>query len=302
MVELLVVIAIIGILTALLIPAVQAARESSRRTTCNNHLRQIGLGILNFESANNKFPPGKSWSGPSNDPASFPRAWTTYILEHIEQRGLKEQINPKLTFTDPANLPATTQVIKVFLCPSTSQVEMHRNSQGRLFNLAGKPGEGLGCIDYMGISGPDKDSKNPVTKTVYGRQRGVLIGTKGLRLQPEVTEPTPVTAADITDGLTNTLCVVECTGRGVAVKNGAIDALHGAWAAGNNVSHIDGSMNGKTPKAWYHEQIYSDHPGGAHILMCDGSVHYKSEETSKSLIRALCSRDGQEPLESPPGG
>ena len=154
----------------------------------------------------------------------------------------------------------------------------------------------------MGISGPDKDSKHPVTKVVYGRQRGVLIGTKGLPLKDELTEPPPVTAAMITDGLSNTICVAECTGRGVSVKQGAIDALHGAWASGNNVTHTDGSINDNPPKVWYNEQIYSDHPRGIHVLMCDGSVHFITEDTSKSLIRSMSSRDGQEELPGNPLG
>jgi len=296
LVELLVVIAIIGVLIALLLPAVQAARESSRRAACQNNQRQIGLGILSFESAHKKFPPGKKWSGPPNDPKSFALAWSSFLLEHIEQRALHNQIDFKLPFTDPKNLPATTQVIPVYLCPSVSQIEEHRTDDGHLQNLGSTPGEGLGCIDYMGISGPDKDSKHPISKLPYGRQRGVLIGTKGLPLEDELEEPPPVTAALIRDGLSNTICVAECTGRGVSVKDGQIDALHGAWASGNNVSHTDGSINDDPPNAWYKERIFSDHPGGAHVLLCDGSVHFKSEDTAKSLIRWMCTRDGEEEL------
>lgn len=302
LVELLVVIAIIGVLVSLTLPAVQMARESSRRAACKNNLRQIGLGLSNFESTHMKYPPGKMWSGPPSDPSSIARAWPTFILEYIEQKSVHGQIDFKRDCTDPVNLPATKQVIRVFLCPSTGRVEEHRNLQGHLVNLGGFPGEGLGCIDYMGISGPDKDSKHPQTHMVYGRQRGVLIGTKGLSLAPEVTEPPPVRAASIKDGLSNTICVVECTGRGVAVKDGKLDALHGAWSAGSNVSHIDGSINEKTPKVWYNEQIHSDHSGGAHVLTCDGGVHFLSKSVSKQLIRSLCTRDGEEQIENSPLG
>ena len=71
----------------------------------------------------------------------------------------------------------------------------------------------------------------------------MLIGTKGLPLEDELIEPPPITSAKITDGLSHTICVTECTGRGVSIKDGKIDALHGAWASGNNVSHIDGGVN-----------------------------------------------------------
>jgi prepilin-type N-terminal cleavage/methylation domain-containing protein/prepilin-type processing-associated H-X9-DG protein len=294
LVEVLVVIGIIGILVALLVPAVQMARESSRRTACQNNLKQIGLGVLHFESVQHKYPPGKKWSGPPSDPGSFAMAWSSFMLEHIEQRAIHNQIDFKVSFTSPTNLPTTTQTIAVYLCPTTSRIEPHRNTDGHLTNLGGTPGEGLGCIDYMGISGPNKDFRNPVTRQLYGRQRGVLIGTKGLPLADERVEPPPVTVDTITDGLTHTICIAECTGRGVSMKNGAIHALHGAWASGNNVSHIDGSVNEKPPKVWYTEQIHSDHPRGAQVLMCDGSVHFVNENASKSVIRSMASRNGQE--------
>jgi len=297
LVELLVVIAIIGILLAILIPAVQAARETSRRTQCQNNVKQIGVGLATFEAAKKRWPPGKKWSGLPNNPTSFTMAWSSFLLDEIEEHALNAAINYKKPFTDPENLPATTKTIAIYLCPSTADVEEHRSPDGHLLNLGGIPGEGLGCIDYLGISGPDKDTKHPVTKQVYGRQRGVLIGTKGLPLAEELIEPIPVTTAKITDGLSHTICVTECTGRGVSVKKGKIDSLHGAWASGNNVTHIDEGVNAKkVPKAWYDERIHSDHPGGAHVLACDGSVHFMSDDTDKQIIRWLASRDGGEDI------
>jgi hypothetical protein len=283
------------VLVALLVPAVQSARESSRRSSCQNNLRQLAVGLASFESANNKLPPGKKWSGPPDDPDSFTMAWSSFLLSYIEEDALNDAINFQLPFTDAANLPATTRIVPVYLCPSTSDVEEHRTPDGHLFNLGGKPGEGLGCIDYLGISGPDKDAKHPVTKQVYGRQRGVLIGTKGLPLEDELIEPPPITSAKIEDGLSHTICITECTGRGVSIDNGEIDALHGAWASGNNVTHIDDGINGtEIPKAWYKERIHSDHPGGAHLVMCDASVHFFSDDTEKKLIYWLATRDGHE--------
>jgi prepilin-type N-terminal cleavage/methylation domain-containing protein len=164
LVELLVVIAIIGALVALLLPAIGAARESSRRTQCQNNLRQLGLGLASYESATKKWPAGKKWSGPPDDPASFAMAWSSFLLPYIEEDSLNNAINFKLPFTDPANLPATSQTIAIYLCPSTAEVEEHRTLDGHLYNLGGLPGEGLGCIDYLGISGPDKDAKHPTTK------------------------------------------------------------------------------------------------------------------------------------------
>jgi prepilin-type processing-associated H-X9-DG protein len=225
-------------------------------------------------------------------------AWSSFMLDMIEEQALNDAIDYKKPFTDPANLPATTKTVAIYLCPSTADVEEHRTPDGHLVNLGGMPGEGLACIDYLGISGPDKDSKHPVTKKPYGRQRGVLIGTKGLPLADELIEPPPVTSAKITDGASQTICVSECTGRGVSInKDGTIDALHGAWASGNNVSHIDGGVNdSKTPKVWYDEQIHSDHPGGANVLKCDGSVDFFSDSTDKRTVRWMATRDGGETI------
>jgi prepilin-type N-terminal cleavage/methylation domain-containing protein len=297
LVELLVVIAIIGILLSLVLVAVQSAREAARRTQCQNNFRQLGIGLATYESANKKWPAGKKWSGPPTDPNRFTIAWSAFLLDHIEEHRLKDAIDFKKPFTDPANLPATSTIVTIYLCPSTGEVEEHRTPEGRLYNLGGMPGEGLACIDYMGISGPDKDSKHPVTKQIYGRQRGVLVGTKGMPLDEEKIEPVPITSAKITDGLSYTICITECTGRGVSMKDGVIDALHGAWASGVNVTHIDEGVNDKKPpKAWYDERIYAEHPGGAHVLVCDGSVQFLNEDVEKSLIRSLCTRDGDEPM------
>ena len=295
LVEHLVVIAIIGILLALLIPAVQAAREASRRTTCQNNMRQIGVALHSYESAHKKWPAGKKWSGPPNDPSSFTVAWSSFLLNDIEESALYNAINFKKPFTDPANLPATTQTIPIYLCPSTSEVEEHRTPDGHLFNLGGLPGEGLGCIDYLGVSGPNKDIRHPITEEFYGPQRGVLVGTKGQPNETELIEPPAITTAKITDGLSHTMCVTECTGRGVNSSGGTIGALHGAWASGSNVTHInDGINDSNPPKAWFNERIYSEHPSGANLLMCDSSVHFMSEDTKKRVIYALASRDGAE--------
>jgi len=297
LVELLVVIAIVGALLAILLPAVQAAREASRRTSCLNNLHQVGVGLTSYESAKQRWPAGKKWSGPPTKPTSFEMAWSSFLLGYIEEQSLNDAINFKVRFTDPINMPATTQIISTYLCPSTWRFEEHRTEDGHITNLGGLPGEGLACIDYMGISGPFKDAKDPITKLPYGRERGVLLGTKGLPLKPELIEPPPLRSKEIVDGLSHTMCVVECAGRGVGLKHGQLDNLHGAWASGNNVTHIDNGVNKtKTPKAWYMERIISDHPGGAHIVMCDTSVQFLNDNTDKKVIYWLATRDGHEDI------
>jgi prepilin-type N-terminal cleavage/methylation domain-containing protein/prepilin-type processing-associated H-X9-DG protein len=300
LVELLVVIAIIGVLLALLIPAVQAARESARRSQCQNNLRQIGLALQNYVGAEGKFPAGKKWSGPRRLPQTQQVAWSSFLLGYLEQGNIVPKIDFSVPLSDPANLAITGQIIEVYRCPSTVRVEEHRGEDGRLIQLS-IPGGGMACIDYLGSSGPDKDDSPPGSTQPYGRQRGVLIGTKGMPDEDTILEPPPVRVQHITDGLSNTLAVAECTGRGVEIDEGEIKSLNGAWASGNNVSHITKGINKlEAPEAWYKESIFSDHPGGANLLMSDGSVHFAADDTETTIVMSLCSRDGEEHLETLP--
>jgi prepilin-type N-terminal cleavage/methylation domain-containing protein/prepilin-type processing-associated H-X9-DG protein len=304
LVELLVVIAIIGVLIALLLPAVQAARESSRRTQCSDHLRQVGVAIQNYIATNNRFPAGKKYSGARHLPATQSLSWSSFLLEYLEQGNTFKKIDYAIPLSDPANLPASGQIISVYLCPSTSRLEQHRGEDHRLLPLpGGEAGGGMGCIDYLGVSGPDKDAEPPGSLEEYGRQRGVLIGNKGLDDEDTVIEPPPIKPEHVTDGMSNTICVVECTGRGVEfdAEDNKIKSLNGAWASGSNVSHINKGVNQvPVPEAWYTEAITSDHNGGAMVLLCDGSVHFASDATEKQVIMSLCSRDGEEVVEPLP--
>lgn len=296
LVELLVVIAIVGILIALLLPAIQAAREASRRASCQNNLRQIGVAINNYVSSTGKFPPGKKWAGPRSDPTVESFAWSCYVLGYLEEKALQVQLDLKKRMSHPDNLAVASAIVPIYLCPSASRLEEHRGEDGRLFGLGGQMGEGFGCIDYLGISGPDKDKSNPLTGEDYGPQRGILLGTKGLPNEDTLIEPPAVTPAHVTDGMSQTLMVAECTGRGVDVnKSGEVKSLNGAWASGANVSHVKKGINEEQPPiAWEDERLFSDHPQGVNGLACDGSVHFLSNDIDAKTLRAFCSRDGEE--------
>ena len=124
LVELLVVIAIIGILVALLLPAVQAARESARRTQCGNHLKQIGLAVLNYESARGKFPSGAVYRTTSNRrPEGVFTNWAIEILPFIEQSALYDRYDQTLYNTHPDNLPVLATPLPTMLCPSRFEEE-----------------------------------------------------------------------------------------------------------------------------------------------------------------------------------
>ena len=132
LVELLVVIAIIGILVALLLPAIQAAREAARRSQCSNNLRQIALGIVNYETANQEYPPGcevyqnPTTGSPKYSPAPYnafidmTRTWSIAILPYLESQQLEQSFDTSLPISNPVNQPLIEYELPVFLCPTDS--------------------------------------------------------------------------------------------------------------------------------------------------------------------------------------
>ncbi len=122
LVELLVVIAIIGVLAGLLLPAVQATRESARRTQCQNNLRQLGIGLLRYHDQHDAFPVGcvewRSWGNTTNRQL----AWSAYLLPYIEQQSLFDRLDLSKPFDDPVNAESASTVLNVYLCPSADQL------------------------------------------------------------------------------------------------------------------------------------------------------------------------------------
>lgn len=296
LVELLVVIAIIGVLVALLLPAIQAAREAARRSQCLNNLKQIGLGMANYQTARGFFPPGQR----RFDIKGEKHAWCSFFLPYIEQTNVHDLIDFKKPFTDQVNYSAVTTLIPTYLCPSIARVDPYRSTDGRISGLPFTPyGGEMACIDYLGISGPNPNEMNPATKSVYGGQGGVLLGFKHSSWANKL-EPPNMSPRKITDGLSNTVLVTECTGRGMEGPSPV-----GAWANGKNVSHIYRGINDLTEttgneepyvNALREERILSEHPGGANFLKCDGSVSFFNNSIALETLFAYMTRDGGETI------
>src|SRR4051812_45809590 len=122
LVELLVVIAIIGILVALLLPAIQAAREAARRSQCINNLKQIGVAVVNYEQSNKYLPPGACWE----PGVRFGGSVFLHLLPYLEEAPLYQVIDIRSTNVDGALLPGSTQrvdstVIQPLICPSDNR-------------------------------------------------------------------------------------------------------------------------------------------------------------------------------------
>jgi prepilin-type N-terminal cleavage/methylation domain-containing protein/prepilin-type processing-associated H-X9-DG protein len=263
LVELLVVIAIIGILIALLLPAVQAARESGRRTSCQNNLRQIGIGLNNFHAAKHEFPIGCSGCMPNTAENGQLRqlAWSAYLLPYVEQTQIWKLIDDHSPYNSQRNLEAARSVVSMFFCPSTTTQPDRSGPTTGDMNANGlwDPGDDLAYTDYGGMYG------------INGQPNGVMIYEK------------PVTAAQISDGLSQTIIVAEDTGRS------SIGLNHGTWIDGQNIFDVTRPVNRQQDN-----EIWSDHRGGAYVLFCDGSVHFLTESMQTKVLFALCTRNQNE--------
>jgi prepilin-type N-terminal cleavage/methylation domain-containing protein/prepilin-type processing-associated H-X9-DG protein len=223
LIELLVVIAIIGVLIALLLPAVQAAREAARRAQCVNNLKQIGLALHNYESSNTAFPPAGKAINLGTTPPSIVFPDTGYsaaarLLTYLEGGTLYNAINFNFEYNDAsgANFTGTSATVAVFLCPSSVRSGGTRDTAPSDPNASAyekTAGQGYGYIDYA-----------PSVYTDINVQNGVLT-TGGVGATPIVPYRNKLLAADgvlkggftkiseIVDGTSNTVTYIECAGR-----------------------------------------------------------------------------------------
>src|SRR5450432_3612995 len=193
LVELLVVIAIIGILVALLLPAIQAAREAARRSQCSNNLKQMGLALLNYHDSKRHFPEGFSASAPfvDEDTATTPGwCWAAEILPYCEEQALYASIRLDLPIEDPKNMAAIVNVIGPYLCPSDT------GHGGDRTHITISDGFGTKLIDaapssYTAICGGDESAPSAETG------EGIFFRNSHVRL------------ADVTDGSSKTIMVAE---------------------------------------------------------------------------------------------
>jgi len=293
LVELLVVIAIIGILIAMLLPAVQQVREAARRIQCGNNIRQLSLGAMNYESAFMKFPPGWTAIGEDSftEEARLPGwAWSAELLPFIEQQNLANQVNFNLAVTDPGNEAVSTEVVATYICPSdpaATVLDFGSATSGTTGGGGGGGGGGSGSStrnpqitselrlarsNYSGVFGNIEDDDNPF------RGNGIFFGNSEIGFR------------NIRDGSSNTIMLGERRNDlGPVTWLGVIAGIDDAFA--RVVGATDRSPNDQGDGFEY---FRSYHPGGINVAMCDGSVQFIEDEISETIFQALGSRAGGE--------
>lgn len=277
LIELLVVIAIIGVLVALLLPAVQASREAARITQCKNNLRQMGLAIHNYHDAARVMPPG--WlAGQADDSDGW--AWGSLILPYLEQSNLQRSIWYDLSIEHDNNKAARTFVVPSYLCPSDSHPKVFQIHTG--VEEPEGPADGVGTplcwvakSNYAAVYGTGELEEAP------GAGNGSFFRNSHIDF------------AALRDGLSNTLIIGERSSRlGASIWPGVIPSANSAMvrvlgAADHTPNYAEGHF----------EDFSSSHAGCAHFVAGDGSVHRINDEIDLAVFQSLVTRAGGETVQ-----
>jgi prepilin-type N-terminal cleavage/methylation domain-containing protein/prepilin-type processing-associated H-X9-DG protein len=314
LVELLVVIAIIGVLVALLLPAVQAAREAARRTQCANNHKQAGLACINYADAKRFFPPA---TGNFDDNVPRPpqeEAWgyIAYILPYIERTALYESFDKRYSWRDANNEIPTTTPLSEFKCPSYDSVQRVVVNSSGYSGLFGVSDESPLATHIRGVMGANTQFEDMpfFCDTLVGpyhlktKSNGECAGSSDggsdggyTAINGVIVHGSTVRFKNITDGTSKTFVL------GEASFGDHIDNSNRSWIAGmvgnrfyyssKNVTYAINS--GARPGPQRNNMGFgSQHPGGCHFALADGSVHFVTENVELRMLFNLASRnDGQ---------
>jgi prepilin-type N-terminal cleavage/methylation domain-containing protein len=325
LIELLVVIAIIAVLIGLLLPAVQKVREAAARAKCQNNLKQMGIGIHNFQTTNGYLPPwGFDFAAQPNPPyGTQGHSALGLILPYLEQDNVFNLARLDRTVADPANLPppygtsaSGSTVIKIYQCPSSIPTVvdyapyfvgvLHYPNQGPML---------LGPTDYAvvrGFTGGFQSSCAPGSPPPPGNgDDGGALGQKGIMTGTALTGGT-IRITDIKDGTSNTIMISEDAGRHQIYAQrtpvspnapGTVGwTLNASWADYNAAIRVHGFDNTGTVQGGgccvincnNVNEFYSFHTGGVNALRADGSTRFMTDTIAPGVLAALITRAGGE--------
>ena len=288
LVELLVVIAIIGILVALLLPAVQMAREAARTSECKNNLKNLALATVNHHTMKGYYPPATSFQSPKHNVIN-------YILPYVEQGNVYDKLNLDEDWNSAANLPFTQVNLDIVTCPSapggrdfTSDyfaiTRLEKGSQSSDPNA-----EGHNSFKSLVTTGKVADRGSIASKGWEG-----VLQSRLRQISGNVVE-FRITSAHVRDGTSNTFLLFEDGGRPQRHIEGkeVSGTVNGAeWASHQNYAVLDWSCNdGQLMNCSNHDEIYSFHSGGCVFAHADGSVHFHSESMDPEVFTSLFTRD-----------
>jgi prepilin-type N-terminal cleavage/methylation domain-containing protein/prepilin-type processing-associated H-X9-DG protein len=285
LIELLVVIAIIGILAALLLPAVQAAREASRRAQCRNNLHQIGVALHNYHDASRCFPPGyaSAFDSSGNDTGSG-WGWASIVLPQVEHTALQKSVNYERPIESAPNAAARIRVVSTYVCPSDKFQDTWTAVKR---DLLGNPVATIceiASANYVGVFG---------------------VSEPGIDGEGMFFRDSKISLRDVTDGTSTTLLVGErsktwCNATWVgAVTDASLFPPPGSPALAS-VQNSSGMVLGHTSEGPPNSpglecnNFSSLHSQGANFLFVDGHVQYVSGSIDRSVFNAMATRAGGE--------
>jgi prepilin-type N-terminal cleavage/methylation domain-containing protein/prepilin-type processing-associated H-X9-DG protein len=289
LIELLVVIAIIAVLIGLLLPAVQKVREAAARLSCQNNLKQLGLGMHGYENAQGGFPPSRTTGGVVGAPYfPYSHSWSVAVMPHIEQTNSFNLYSYTADWNNPVNYTAIRTPLKLFNCPSTPEQPRYDTT------ISASPAAG----DYHAINA----IKDFVAINCFGIPG--LTNKDDPRLVGAMMRDKNSKILAISDGTSNTILLAEDAGR-PKFYNAARTVFdpvgtQGGWADPNGAFSIDGanpdgSIIGPCAlNCSNNSEVYSFHSGGANVVFADGSVHFLRTGMNLCVLAALTTRAGGE--------
>ena len=312
LIELLVVIAIIGVLVALLLPAVQAAREAARRSQCVNNFKQVGLAFLNYESGKAQLP----FPTYAQDPAT-PQIvlginnWAPHVLPYLEQGNLIAGYDVKIDWWREPNRTIVQNPVSVLTCPSTPNPNRIQDKPETT-----PPNKTGACGDFVLPTGVHTDINNSLATVDQFPAGADLQGVVAVKSEFNTANE----LKNVTDGTSNTILLGECAGREDVWRGREffpvdytgtprVRARGGAWATTDNpydigqrkawhasFDPIPGNVAINNSNEWGH-CFYSFHNGGSNFAFADGSVRFLSEDMNlRTLAETLTRANAEVPV------